>query len=127
MPALAETIRPSRPPDTQEAERHATLEKDRLFRIRYLIANSYGVGHDELTSSPSSVRSALARSLAIAVARDILCTDLGALAGHFGCSGPTEVAEHCNRIARRSDNDHRFAAAMTFAKASCAVALGLDV
>lgn len=127
MPALAETIRPESPPaKASEAERRAALEKDRLFRIRYLVASAYGVGHDELVSPPSSVRAALARSLAIATARDILCTDLAVLARHFGCTGPSEAAEHCNLIARRGENDHRFATTATFAKASCAAALGLD-
>src|SRR5579864_304710 len=128
MPALAETIRSESPAPTKpaEAERRAALEKDRLFRIRYLVASAYGVGHDELVSPPSSVKAALARSLAIGVARDILATDLAALARHFGCSGPPEAAEHCNLIARRIENDHRFATTATFAKASCAAALGLD-
>ncbi len=126
--ALAETIRrePALPREA-DAEHRAALEKDRLFRIRYLIAGIYGIRHDKLVSPPSSVKAALARSLAIAVARDILCTDLGALARHFGCTGAAEAAEHCNLIARRIENDHRFAALTTFAKASCAAILGFDI
>ena len=142
MPALAETIdrneptsshaipKPSDPHAHVEPDRvgrDRVLENDRLSRIRYLIASAYGVGADELASPPSSVKAALARSLAIAVARDILATDLAALAGHFGCSGAAEAAEHCNRIARRSQADHRLAIMATFARASCAVALGLDL
>jgi chromosomal replication initiation ATPase DnaA len=128
MPALAKTVRREgiAPAKASEAERRVALEEDRLFRIRYLIGSAYGVGHDELISRPSSVKAALARSLAIAVARDILSTDLAALARHFGCTGPSEAAEHCNRIARRFENDHRFAAMTTFARATCAAALGLD-
>lgn len=129
MPVLANTTRP-RPlpgesPSTPQTS-EAALEKDRLFRIRYLIASAYGVGHDELASPPSSVKAALARSLAIAVARDILATDLSVLARHFGCTGPSEAAEHCNLIARRIENDHRLGTTATFAKSTCAAALGLD-
>jgi chromosomal replication initiation ATPase DnaA len=125
LSAHAETIPPT-PSAAAEAER-AALEQDRLSRIRYLVAHAYGVAHDALTSPPSSVKAALARSLAIAVARETLCTDLRVLARHFGCTGQAEAAEHCNLIARRSENDPRFATTATFAKASCAVALGLDV
>jgi hypothetical protein len=49
------------------------------------------------------------------------------LARHFGCAGPAEAEEHCNLIARRTQNDHRLATTVTFAKASCAVAIGLDI
>ena len=142
MPRLAETIDRNEPtpslaiPEPSDPRAHVepdrvrsdrVLENDRLFRIRYLIASAYGVGPDELTSPPSSVKAALARSLAIAVARDILSTDLAALARHFGCSGAAEAVEHCNRIARRSEGDYRVAIMTTFARASCAVALGLDL
>ena len=128
MSGLAERVRPPEiaPSTVPETER-AALEQDRLFRIRYLVAHAYGVRPDLLTSPPPSVKAAHARSVAIAVARDILCTDLRALARHFGCAGPAEAAEHCNLIARRIDNDSRLATTITFAKASCAVALGLDV
>src|SRR5215469_10750573 len=110
-PALVQAIdlRGADPTGTAEAAHRAAVEKDVLFRIRYLIASAYGVRYDELTSRPSSMRAALARSLAIAVARDILCTELSILARHFGCSSPVEAAEHCNLIARRTENDHRFA------------------
>lgn len=128
MPALAETIAaPPGPEETSEAEHRAALETDRLFRIRYLVASAYGIGHDALVSPPASVKAALARSLAIAVARDILLTELSVLARHFGCSGPAEAAQHCNLVARRSENDPRFAATATFTRATCAAALGLDL
>jgi hypothetical protein len=127
LSAVAQTIRPQDLASPGESEHRAALEQDRLFRIRYLVAGAYGVGHDALVSPPPSVKAALARSLAIAVARDILCTDLRVLARHFGCAGPAEAAEHCNLVARRIKNDHRFSTTATFAKASCAVALGLDL
>jgi len=125
LQGLAETICTNGPSVLEGVD--AALEQDRLFRIRYLVAHAYGVRPGVLTSLPPSVKAALARSLAIAVARDILCTDLRVLARHFGCAGPAEAAEHCNLIARRIDNDSRLATTVTFAKASCAVALGLDV
>jgi hypothetical protein len=73
LSGLAQTIPAPGPVASTAADaERAALEQDRLFRIRYLIAHAYGVGPDVLTSPPPSVKAAHARSLAIAVARDIL-------------------------------------------------------
>jgi chromosomal replication initiation ATPase DnaA len=108
-----------------EAPRAAAAEDDRLSRIRYLVAGAYAVGYDDLRARPrADATAALARSAAIAIARDVLLADLTALARHFGCRDAEEAAGHCNLIAAKTERDGRFRITHRFLKAACARAVG---
>lgn len=114
-----------RPELTRNIETKQPAEDDRLSRIRYLVAGAYAVAFDDLRARPrANATVALARSAAIAIARDVLLADLTALARHFGCRDAEEAAGHCNLIAARAERDDRFRITHRFLKAACARAVG---
>ena len=102
------------------------IADDQFGRIRYMVANAFGVPPPSLSSPPSRAAANLARSLAIALSRSILAADLDLIAKYFGCADAEEAACHCNAVAMRAERDARFQITAEFAKAACAKVLGLD-
>lgn len=63
------------------------------------------------------------RSIAIALARDILHLDLTTLARAFCCRDAEEVAAHCNRVHERAAREPGYRHAFALLKASCGRAI----
>ncbi len=122
---------PPRPSQGDTPARPAAVDtsevlNDRLSRIRYIVAGAYGRPFAQLCAKPADPHGQLARSVAIAIARDILSADLGALAAHFGCDDTEETAGHCNLVAARAARDCRLRITIQFLRGACVSALGLD-
>jgi hypothetical protein len=99
---------------------------DQFSRIRYIVAGAYGVDFRHLCARSPDDRTQLARSVAVALARDTQSAGLNELAAHFGCRDAEEAAAHCNLVARRAERECRFRITVQFLRGACVAALGLD-
>jgi hypothetical protein len=114
---------PEKAPFEQEGR---AREDEALALICYLVASLHGTKPARLQSKPwGDPALSLARSFAIALARDVLFIRLDRLTEHFGCADNEEVAAHLNLMALRAERDPDVATSFQFARSAAARILGL--
>jgi hypothetical protein len=104
----------------------APVLADQFARVCTIVSAAYGLSADRLCTKGADPHTQLARSVAIALSRDMLAADLPSLAGHFGCADAEEAAGHCNLVAARASRACRFRITVQFLRGACVNALGLD-
>ncbi len=106
--------------------REDVLTRGQLRRIAHLCAHSWGVPQKSIERFPCEGEiPQLARTVAIALSRELLFTRLERLDLHFG-SDAEAIAAACNRVDERAERNGEFRTTLQFLRSACITALALD-